>query len=53
MLVTPTEAAAVSGQPKPYTGNVILNAYTQKTVPEGSVSPSTLTLGPGQTGSSG
>ena len=50
VLYTPTEAAAVSGQPQPYTGNVILNAYTQKTVPEGSVSPSALTLGPGQTG---
>jgi len=50
VLYTPTKAAAVSGQPQPYTGNVILNAYTQKTVPEGSVSPSALTLGPGQTG---
>ncbi len=50
VLYTPTEAAAVTGQPQPYTGNVILNAYTQKTVPEGSVSPSALTLGPGQTG---
>jgi len=50
VLYTPTEAAAVSGQPQPYTGSVILNAYTQKAVPEGSVSPSALTLGPGQTG---
>ena len=50
VLYTPTNAAAVAGQPSPYTGNVILSAYTQKTVPEGSVSPSALTLGPGQTG---
>jgi hypothetical protein len=49
VLYTPTEAAAVAGQPQPYTGNVILNAFTQTTVPEGSVSPSALTLGPGQT----
>lgn len=50
VLYTPTTAAAVAGQPKPYTGNVILDATTQKTVPDGSVSPSSLTLGPGQTG---
>ena len=49
VLYTPTKAAAVAGQPQPYTGNVILDAYTQKTVPEGSVSPSSLTLGAGQT----
>ena len=49
VLCTPTQAAAVPGQPKPFTGNVILGAYTQKTVPEGSVSPSSLTLGAGQT----
>ena len=45
VLCTPTKAAAVPGQPQPFTGNVILDAYTQKTVPEGSVSPSSLTLG--------
>lgn len=50
VLYTPTKAAAVAGQPQPYTGNVILDAYTQKTVREGTVSPSVLTLGPGQTG---
>src|SRR5579875_625769 len=50
VLYTPTKAAAVAGQPQPYTGNVILDAFTQKTVPDGSVSPSSLTLGPGQTG---
>ena len=50
VLYTPTKAAAVPGQPQPFTGNVILDAYTQKTVPEGSVSPSSLTLGAGQTG---
>ena len=49
VLYTPTKAAAVPGQPQPFTGNVILDAYTQKTVPEGSVSPSSLTLGAGQT----
>ena len=49
VLYTPTAAAAVPGQPQPYTGNVILDAYTQRTVPEGSVSPSSLTLGAGQT----
>jgi Subtilase family/Peptidase inhibitor I9 len=49
VLYTPTAAAAVPGQPQPYTGNVILDAYTQKTVPEGTVSPSSLTLGAGQT----
>ena len=49
VLYTPTEAAAVPGQPQPFTGNVILGAYTQQTVPEGSVSPSSLTLGAGQT----
>ena len=49
VLYTPTEAAAVTGQPQPFTGNVILDAYTQQTVPEGSVSPSSLTLGAGQT----
>ena len=50
VLYTPTAAAAVAGQPKPFTGNVILDASTQKDVPDGSVSPSSLTLGPGQTG---
>jgi hypothetical protein len=50
VLYTPTAAAAVAGQPQPFTGNVILNAATQKTVADGSVSPSTLVLGPGQTG---
>ncbi|HLH59203.1 MAG TPA: hypothetical protein VKV33_08630, partial [Streptosporangiaceae bacterium] len=50
VLYTPAKAAAVSGQPQPYTGNVILDAFTQKTVPAGSVSPSSLALGPGQTG---
>jgi hypothetical protein len=50
ILYTPTKAAAVAGQPQPFTGNVILDAYTQKTVSEGTVSPSVLTLGPGQTG---
>ncbi len=50
ILYTPTKAAAVAGQPQPFTGNVILDATTQKTVADGSVSPSTLTLGPGQTG---
>jgi hypothetical protein len=49
VLYTPTVAAAVAGQPLPYTGNVILDAYTQKAVPEGTVSPSSLTLGAGQT----
>ena len=49
VLYTPTEAAAVPGQPQPFTGNVILDAYTQQTVPEGSLSPSSLTLGAGQT----
>jgi hypothetical protein len=49
LLYTPTKAAALSGQPQPYTGNVILDAYTQKTVRAGSVSPSSLTLRPGQT----
>ena len=49
VLCTPTKAAAVPGQPQPFTGNVILDAYTQKTVPEGSVSPSSLTLHAGQT----
>jgi hypothetical protein len=39
----------VPGQPQPFTGNVILNAATQQTVPDGSVSPSSLTLGAGQT----
>ncbi len=50
VLYTPTKAAAVPGQPQPFTGNVILGAYTQKTVPVGSVSPSSLRLAPGQTG---
>ncbi len=50
VLYTPTKAAAVAGQPQPFTGNVILNATTQNAVAEGSVSPSSLTLGPGQTG---
>ena len=50
VLYTPTAAAAVAGQPQPFTGNVILDASTQKDVPDGSVSPSSLTLGPGQTG---
>ncbi|MGO9783739.1 MAG: S8 family serine peptidase [Streptosporangiaceae bacterium] len=50
VLYTPAKAAAVTGQPHPYTGHVILDAYTQKTVPEGSVSPPALILGPGQTG---
>ncbi len=50
VLYTPTAAAAVAGQPHPFTGNVILDASTQKDVPDGSVSPSSLTLGPGQTG---
>jgi hypothetical protein len=50
VLYTPTKAAAVAGQPQPYTGNVILDASTQKAVPDGAVSPSSLTLGPGQTG---
>src|ERR1700761_2888684 len=50
VLYTPTTAAAVPGQPQPFTGNVILNAATQKDVADGSVSPSTLVLGPGQTG---
>src|SRR6201996_1809590 len=50
VLYTPTAAAAVAGQPQPFTGNVILDATTQKDVAEGSVSPSSLTLGPGQTG---
>ncbi len=50
VLYTPTQAAAVPGQPQPFTGNVILDAFTQKTVPEGSVTPSSLTLGAGQTG---
>ncbi len=50
VLYTPTTAAAVAGQPQPFTGNVILNAATQKDVADGSVSPSTLVLGPGQTG---
>lgn len=49
VLYTPTKAAAVAGQPQPFTGNVILNVSAQKTVPEGWVSPSALTLGPGQT----
>ena len=49
VLYTPTTAAAVAGQPQPFTGNVILNAATQQTVPDGSVSPSSLTLGAGQT----
>ena len=49
VLYTPTEAAAVPGQPQPFTGNVTLDAFTQKIVPEGSVSPSSLTLGAGQT----
>ena len=49
VLYTPTTAAAVPGQPQPFTGNVILNASTQQTVPDGSVSPSSLTLGAGQT----
>ena len=49
MLYTPTKAAAVPGQPQPFTGNVILDATTQQTVPEGSVSPSSLTLGAGRT----
>jgi Peptidase inhibitor I9 len=49
VLYTPTTAAAVAGQPHPFTGNVILNASTQQTVPDGSVSPSSLTLGAGQT----
>jgi hypothetical protein len=50
VLQTPTAAAAVAGQPQPFTGNVILDATTQKDVADGSVSPSSLTLGPGQTG---
>ncbi len=50
VLYTPTAAAAVAGQPQPFTGNVILDATTQKDVADGSVSPSSLTLGPGQTG---
>jgi subtilase family protein/peptidase inhibitor I9 len=50
VLYTPTKAAAVAGQPQPFTGNVILNTATQKDVTDGSVSPSTLVLGPGQTG---
>src|SRR6201994_1690889 len=50
VLYTPTTAAAVPGQPQPFTGNVILNAATQKDVAEGSVSPSKLVLRPGQTG---
>jgi hypothetical protein len=50
VLYTPTTAAAVAGQPQPFTGNVILNAATQKDVADGSVHPSTLVLGPGQTG---
>jgi Peptidase inhibitor I9 len=50
VLYTPTAAAAVAGQPQPFTGNVILDATTQKDVPDGSVRPSSLTLGPGQTG---
>jgi hypothetical protein len=50
VLYTPTAAAAVAGQPQPFTGNVILDASTQKDVADGSVSPSSLTLGPGQTG---
>jgi hypothetical protein len=50
VLYTPTAAAAVAGQPQPYTGNVILDAYTQKTVAEGTVTPSVQTLKPGQTG---
>ena len=49
VLYTPTKAAAVPGQPQPFTGNVILDATTQQTVPEGSVSPSSLTLGAGRT----
>jgi len=50
VLYTPTAAAAVAGQPQPFTGNVILDATTQKDVADGSVSPSSLTLGPGRTG---
>jgi Peptidase inhibitor I9 len=51
ILYTPTATtAAVAGQPGSYTGNVILDATTQKDVADGSVSPSTLVLGPGQTG---
>ena len=49
VLYTPTTAAAVAGQPQPYTGNVIFDAATQQAVPDGSVSPSWLTLGAGQT----
>ena len=50
MLYTPTQAAAGGPRsPQPYTGNVILDAYTQEAVPEGSVSPSSLTLAAGQT----
>ena len=50
VLYTPTTAAAVAGQPQPFTGNVILDASTQQAVPDGSVSPSSLVLGPGQIG---
>jgi hypothetical protein len=50
VLYTPTKAAAVAGQPQPFTGNVVLDASTQKDVADGSVSPSSLTLKPGQTG---
>jgi hypothetical protein len=50
VLYTPTKAAAVPGQPQPFTGNVLFDAYTQNTVPAGLVSPSSLRLAPGQTG---